>query len=159
MTSREDPQRREAACRVGGAWTAPVLDTDPEARVPWVATVYAAGPSLTAAVTHGGLLPAHTVRASGAGLTEALTAVHALGLVHRDVKPSNVLRILGGPLLIDFGITRAMDGGIVALDVKTGKLRWTYSDSKAVGEPWQVTAFGNRLLVTHGPEVYALPAV
>ncbi|GAB2780269.1 hypothetical protein GCM10027073_11200 [Streptomyces chlorus] len=100
----------EAARRVGGAWTAPVLDADPEARVPWVATAYVAGPSLTAAVAHGGPLPAHTVRALGAGLAEALTAVHELGLVHRDVKPSNVLLTLDGPLLIDFGITRAMDG-------------------------------------------------
>lgn len=104
--------RREvaAARRVGGAWTAPVLDADPEARVPWVATAYAAGPSLTAAVADGGPLPAHSVRALGAGLGEALAAVHELGLVHRDVKPSNVLLTLDGPLLIDFGIARATGG-------------------------------------------------
>jgi hypothetical protein len=104
--------RREvdAARRVGGAWTAPVLDADPEAPVPWVATAYAAGPSLSAAVTDGGPLPTATVRALGAGLAEALTAVHELGLVHRDVKPSNVLLTLDGPLLIDFGIARATDG-------------------------------------------------
>ncbi|MGY4978940.1 serine/threonine-protein kinase [Streptomyces sp. 900105755] len=104
--------RREvqAARRVGGAWTASVLDADPDAPVPWVATAYAAGPSLTAAVTDGGPLPAHTVRALGAGLAEALAAVHELGLVHRDVKPSNVLLTLDGPLLIDFGIARATDG-------------------------------------------------
>ncbi|WP_406414665.1 serine/threonine-protein kinase [Streptomyces sp. NBC_01614] len=104
--------RREvdAARRVGGAWTAPVLDADPQAAVPWVATGYAAGPSLSAAVTDSGALPAHSVRALGAGLAEALAAVHELGLVHRDVKPSNVLLTLDGPLLIDFGIARAMDG-------------------------------------------------
>ncbi|MEU0576160.1 protein kinase [Streptomyces griseoincarnatus] len=104
--------RREvdAARRVGGAWTAPVLDADPDARVPWVATAYAAGPSLTAAVTDLGPLPEHTVRALGAGLAEALAAVHGLGLVHRDVKPSNVLLTLDGPLLIDFGIARAIGG-------------------------------------------------
>ncbi|MET9170395.1 serine/threonine-protein kinase [Streptomyces misionensis] len=100
----------EAARRVGGAWTAPVLDADPDAPVPWVATAYAAGPSLAAAVTEHGPLPEHTVRALAAGLAEALTAVHALGLVHRDVKPSNVLLTLDGPLLIDFGIARATDG-------------------------------------------------
>nr|WP_285562224.1 serine/threonine-protein kinase [Streptomyces hygroscopicus] len=100
----------EAARRVGGAWTAPVLDADPDAPVPWVATAYAAGPSLASAVTGTGPLPEHTVRALAAGLAEALAAVHALGLVHRDVKPSNVLLTLDGPLLIDFGIARATDG-------------------------------------------------
>ncbi|MFF1543456.1 serine/threonine-protein kinase, partial [Streptomyces sp. NPDC058291] len=101
----------EAARRVGGAWTAPVLDADPEAAVPWVATGYAAGPSLAAAVASGGgPLPAHSVHVLGAGLAEALATVHALGLVHRDVKPSNVLLTVDGPLLIDFGIARAIDG-------------------------------------------------
>ncbi|MEU5318810.1 protein kinase [Streptomyces sp. NPDC021056] len=100
----------EAARRVGGAWTAPVLDADPDAAVPWVATAYAAGPSLSAAVADGGPLPEHSVRVLGAGLAEALAAVHELGLVHRDVKPSNVLLTLDGPLLIDFGIARAVDG-------------------------------------------------
>lgn len=87
-----------------------MLDADPEAAVPWVATAYAAGPSLSAAVADGGPLPTATVRALGAGLAEALTAVHELGLVHRDVKPSNVLLTLDGPLLIDFGIARATEG-------------------------------------------------
>ncbi|KPI16562.1 serine/threonine protein kinase [Actinobacteria bacterium OK074] len=103
--------RREvaAARKVGGAWTAPVLDADPDAPVPWAATGYVAGPSLAAAVAEVGPLPAHSVRALGAGLAEALAAVHALDLVHRDVKPSNVLLTLDGPLLIDFGIARATD--------------------------------------------------
>ncbi|MFE6686523.1 serine/threonine-protein kinase [Streptomyces sp. NPDC057743] len=106
--------RREvaAARRVGGAWTAPVLDADPDAAVPWVATGYVAGPSLTRVLADHGPLATHSVRALGAGLAEALTAVHALGLVHRDVKPSNVLLTLDGPRLIDFGIARATDGTV-----------------------------------------------
>ncbi|MER0244446.1 serine/threonine-protein kinase, partial [Streptomyces sp. HSW2009] len=104
--------RREvaAARQVGGAWTAPVLDADPDAPVPWVATGYVAGPSLTQAVEEFGPLPESCVRALGASLAEALVAVHGLGLVHRDVKPSNVLLALDGPRLIDFGIARAIEG-------------------------------------------------
>ncbi|MFC4606356.1 serine/threonine-protein kinase [Streptomyces maoxianensis] len=100
----------EAARQVGGQWTAPVLDADPEAPVPWVATGYVAGPALSQAVADHGPLPTRSVRVLGAGLAEALAAVHGLELVHRDVKPSNVLLTLDGPRLIDFGIARATDG-------------------------------------------------
>lgn len=102
-------QEIAAARRVGGAWTAPVLDADTEGDRPWVATGYVAGPALDAAVREAGPLPEHSVRALGSGLAEALAAVHATGLVHRDVKPSNVLLALDGPRLIDFGIARALD--------------------------------------------------
>ncbi|MFJ6466522.1 serine/threonine-protein kinase [Streptomyces sp. NPDC091387] len=103
--------RREvdAARRIGAQWTAPVLDADPDAPVPWVATGYVAGPPLSAAIIEHGPLPEQAVRTLGAGLAEALTAVHEQGLIHRDVKPSNVLLALDGPRLIDFGIARAID--------------------------------------------------
>ncbi|MFD5439244.1 serine/threonine-protein kinase [Streptomyces tendae] len=143
--------RREvaAARRVGGAWTAPVLDADPEARVPWVATAYAAGPSLTSAVADGGPLPAHSVRALGAGLGEALAAVHELGLVHRDVKPSNILLTLDGPLLIDFGIARATDGtaSLTSTGVSIG--------SPGYMSPEQILGKG----VTGAADVFSLGAV
>ncbi|MER5524199.1 serine/threonine-protein kinase [Streptomyces sp. NPDC002677] len=143
--------RREvaAARRVGGAWTAPVLDADPDAPVPWVATAYAAGPSLAAAVVDGGPLPAHTVRALGAGLAEALAAVHELGLVHRDVKPSNVLLTLDGPLLIDFGIARATDGtaSLTSSGVSIG--------SPGYMSPEQILGKG----VTGAADVFSLGAV
>ncbi|MFD3453392.1 protein kinase [Streptomyces sp. NPDC058691] len=99
----------EAARRVGGAWSAPVLDADTDSPVPWVATRYVAGPALSDAVRTFGPLPEDGVRALGAGLAEALEEVHGRGLVHRDIKPSNVLLSLDGPVLIDFGIARAMD--------------------------------------------------
>ncbi|MFE0474061.1 serine/threonine-protein kinase [Streptomyces sp. NPDC058947] len=139
----------EAARRVGGAWTASVLDADPDARVPWVATAYAAGPSLSAAVADGGPLPAHTVRALGAGLAEALAAVHELGLVHRDVKPSNVLLTLDGPLLIDFGIARATDGtaSLTSTGVSVG--------SPGYMAPEQILGKG----VTGAADVFSLGAV
>ncbi|MFE4452408.1 serine/threonine-protein kinase [Streptomyces sp. NPDC056796] len=104
----------EAARRLGAQWTAPVLDADPDAAVPWVATGYVAGPPLSDAVVRHGPLPEYAVRTLGAGLGEALDAVHAHGLIHRDVKPSNVLLALDGPRLIDFGIARAL-GATVSL--------------------------------------------
>ncbi|MGW7256999.1 serine/threonine-protein kinase [Streptomyces sp. NPDC054834] len=143
--------RREiaAARRVGGAWTARVLDADPEAPVPWVATAYAAGPTLAAAVEADGPLPAPSVRALGAGLAEALAAVHELGLVHRDVKPSNVLLTLDGPLLIDFGIARATDGtaSLTSSGVSVG--------SPGYMSPEQIVGKG----VTGAADVFSLGAV
>ncbi|MGW4895514.1 serine/threonine-protein kinase [Kitasatospora sp. NPDC004240] len=106
-------QEVAAARRVGGTWTAPVLDADTEGGHLWVATGYVAGPALTAAVHEFGPLPEPAVRTLGVGLAEALAHVHGLGLVHRDVKPSNVLLTLDGPRLIDFGIARALDSGTV----------------------------------------------
>jgi hypothetical protein len=98
--------RREvaAARRVNGLYTATVADADTEGPVPWLATAYVPGPSLEAAVARHGALPARSVLALAAGLAEGLVAVHAAGLVHRDVKPSNVLLAADGPRLIDFGI-------------------------------------------------------
>ncbi|WP_432008974.1 serine/threonine-protein kinase [Streptomyces bacillaris] len=104
----------ESARRIGAQWTAPVLDADPDAPVPWVATGYVAGPPLSQAITEHGPLPEDAVRTLGAGLAEALHVVHGQGIVHRDVKPSNVLLALDGPRLIDFGIARAL-GATVSL--------------------------------------------
>ncbi|WP_245863273.1 serine/threonine-protein kinase, partial [Streptomyces thermovulgaris] len=116
-------QEVQAARRVGGHWTAPVLDADTEAAVPWVATGYVAGPSLQQVVGHDhGPLPERSVRILAAGLAGALKDIHAAGLVHRDLKPSNVLVTIDGPRVIDFGIARALetvtDGGLT----RTGAL-------------------------------------
>ncbi|MER7952184.1 MFS transporter [Streptomyces sp. NPDC096079] len=114
----------EAARRVGGEWTAAVLDADTEAPVPWVATQYIPGPDLTAVVARDfGPLPEHSVRVLAHRLAVALGSVHAAGLIHRDLKPSNVLVTVDGPRVIDFGIARAMDGlGGDSLHTRTGML-------------------------------------
>jgi hypothetical protein len=103
--------RREvrAALRVGGEWTAPVLDADTEAEVPWVATGYVAGLPLQRVVRDYGPLPEQSVTVLAAGLAHALSDIHAAGLVHRDLKPSNVMVTIDGPRVIDFGIARALE--------------------------------------------------
>ncbi|WP_146065952.1 serine/threonine-protein kinase, partial [Streptomyces sp. SM13] len=96
----------EAAARITGPWVVPVLGADTEAREPWLATAFVPGPSLAEVVGAGGPLPTTSVRALGSRLAAALVAVHEAGLIHRDVKPGNVLLALDGPRLIDFGIAR-----------------------------------------------------
>jgi hypothetical protein len=96
----------EAARRVGGFHTAQVVDADPFADPPWMVTAYIPGLSLQAAVSDGGPLGPDEIRALGAGLAEGLAAIHACGLVHRDVKPSNVILGDDGPRIIDFGVAR-----------------------------------------------------
>jgi hypothetical protein len=105
-----DRFRREvvAAQRVHGMYTAQVLDADPDARPPWLATAYVPGLSLQQAVTDHGPLPPDSVLLLVAGIAEALQAIHAAGIVHRDLKPSNVILAADGPRVIDFGIARAV---------------------------------------------------
>ena len=109
--------RREvtAAQAVSGAFTAPVLDADPEAPVPWLATAYLPGLSLQQAVAAHGPLPVPSTYVLGANLAEALVAIHKAGVVHRDLKPSNVLLTPDGPRVIDFGVARAVDATAVTM--------------------------------------------
>ncbi|MFF3325349.1 bifunctional serine/threonine-protein kinase/ABC transporter substrate-binding protein [Streptomyces sp. NPDC002889] len=96
----------ETAGRVSNPWVVPLLEADPDAQSPWLATAFVPGPSLAEAVEECGPLPHDPVRFLGARLAEALDAVHGAGLVHRDVKPGNVLLAVDGPRMIDFGIAR-----------------------------------------------------
>ncbi|MER7107317.1 outer membrane protein assembly factor BamB family protein [Streptomyces sp. NPDC000229] len=94
----------EAARAVSGFYTAAVVDADPRAAVPWLATAYVPAPSLEEIVNECGPLPVQAVRWLAAGIAEALQSIHGAGLVHRDLKPSNVLVVEDGPRVIDFGI-------------------------------------------------------
>ncbi|WP_107452043.1 serine/threonine-protein kinase [Streptomyces sp. NRRL F-5650] len=99
----------EAARRVGGFFTAQVVDADPDAERPWLVSAFVPGPSLHTVVgAHGGL-PARALRVLAAGLAEGLDAIHRCGLVHRDLKPGNVVLAADGPRVIDFGIARALE--------------------------------------------------
>ena len=104
--------RREvrAAEAVSGAYTAPVVAAGPDDDPPWLATAFIAGPSLAELIEQAGPLPEAAVWRLAGGLVEALQAVHARHLVHRDLKPTNVLIAADGPRVIDFGISRALEG-------------------------------------------------
>ncbi|MFJ6351098.1 PQQ-binding-like beta-propeller repeat protein [Streptomyces sp. NPDC092046] len=104
-----DRFRREirVAGLVRSAHAAAPVGGDADAEVPWLATAYVAGPSLSQAVRRSGPLPVPAVRALGARLARALADLHAAGVLHRDLKPGNVMLAVDGPRLIDFGIARA----------------------------------------------------
>ena len=138
----------QAAQRVSGAFTAPVIAADPNAPTPWLATSYLDAPSLAQLIAERGPLPAIEVRSLAGGLAEALESVHQAGVIHRDLKPSNVLMVGDGPRLIDFGIARALDATAMT---GTGVL---------IGSPGYVSP--ERLVtgtVSEAADVYALGAV
>ncbi|MEV7398840.1 PQQ-binding-like beta-propeller repeat protein [Streptomyces sp. NPDC091267] len=143
--------RREitTARSVTGPHVAPLLDGDAESEVPWLATAYVAGPTLSAAVRGAGALDEAEVRLLGAGLAHALAAVHAAGIVHRDVKPGNVMLAADGPRLIDFGIAR--DAGATPLTT-TGRM----VGSPAFMSPEHVAGSGR---VVPASDVFCLASV
>ncbi|MFF2410548.1 serine/threonine-protein kinase [Streptomyces sp. NPDC058092] len=108
-----------AARRVSGAFTAPVVDADPDAARPWMATLYVPGPTLSDQVKRNGPMAPAELRRLTAGLAEALRDIHRAEVIHRDLKPSNVLLTDSGPKVIDFGISRPYDSD---LRTETGKL-------------------------------------
>ncbi|MDQ0988711.1 LamG-like jellyroll fold domain-containing protein [Streptomyces sp. V2I9] len=145
-----DRFRREvqASRRVGGAFTAPVIDADTEAEQPWMVSSYIPGPSLHQEVAEKGPLPPVTLTALAAGLAEALASIHRVGLVHRDLKPSNVLLADDGPRVIDFGIARAFDAtGLTRTGATIGSAGFMSPEQVGGGE------------VTAATDVFSLGAV
>ncbi|MFD0531828.1 serine/threonine-protein kinase [Kitasatospora arboriphila] len=171
--------RREidAALRVSGLYTARVVEADPEAELPWMATEYIEGPTLDQRLARGHLDPTELGRL-GSALAEALTAIHKCKLVHRDLKPSNIIMAANGPRVIDFGIAHAMDAvrtttlgrtlgtrGYIAPEQSSGVVR-PASDIYALGmvlvhaaggDPFDQGGRGMRRPY-HEPDLTALPA-
>ncbi len=133
----------EAGRKVGGFHAAQVVDADPDAERPWMVTAFVAGPSLEQILSEGQALPLDSVRVLGAGVAEALGAIHAAGLIHRDLKPSNILLADDGPHVIDFGVARAVDAsgvtgrsgtaGFMAPEVLLGRPLTSACDVFALG--------------------------
>jgi hypothetical protein len=133
----------EAGRRVGGFHAAQVVDADPDAERPWMVTAFVAGPSLGQVLKERQSLPLASVRVLGAGVAEALGAIHAAGLIHRDLKPSNILLAEDGPHVIDFGVARAIDAsgvtarsgtaGFMAPEVLSGRPLTSACDVFALG--------------------------
>ena len=114
-----------AARQVGGFHTAAVVGADPEADPPWMATAYIAGPSLAEAIARRGPLDEAEVRRLGAALAEGLAAIHDCGLIHRDLKPGNVILADDGPRIIDFGIAKGADAtALTGSSAVIGTLRY-----------------------------------
>ncbi|WP_067673410.1 serine/threonine-protein kinase [Nocardia miyunensis] len=103
--------RREAqtSARVSGAYTAAVVDFDVESESPWLASVFVPGMPLDRAVQQYGTLGPGQIRTLAVGLASALRSIHGVGLIHRDLKPGNVILAQDGPRVIDFGIARVAD--------------------------------------------------
>ena len=151
----EDPEYRrrfarevQAARSVGGFHTAHVVDAAPDADPPWMVTAFVPGPSLSAMVSQDGPLTVAAATALGAALAEGLMAIHRCGLVHRDLKPGNIIMAADGPRIIDFGIARPV--GASAL-TERGTLVGTY--------PYMSPEQFSGAQVTPNSDVFALGCV
>lgn len=152
----------------GERYGAGVVDADVRAQTLWFATEYVLGPPLDEAVELCGPLPEASVRALGAALCGALGQLHASEVVHRDLKPSDILGTAYGPKAIDFGIARAAgDDRLTRIGVAVGAPAFmspepgpgaralpglTDRDGTAA-----FSAAGNRVFVAGGTSVRALP--
>jgi len=131
--------------------TAEVLDADPEHRTPYLVVEYVDGPTLAEVVDEQGPLAAGNLHSVAIGVATALTAIHGAGVIHRDLKPRNVLFSLGTPKVIDFGIARALE--VTSQHTKTDQMVGTV----AYMSPERFD--GNARAITPAADVFAWGAV
>ncbi|MFH9967335.1 serine/threonine-protein kinase [Streptomyces mirabilis] len=128
----QDPEFRarfrrevELSSRVTGPHLVPLLAADPQAQTPWLATAYVPGSTLNQHVLAHGPLAEGSTYAFAAATAQALAAIHTVGVVHRDVKPQNVLLTPAGPRVLDFGIAHTAGGtSITRTGIMTGTPGW-----------------------------------
>ncbi|MFE2696958.1 protein kinase domain-containing protein [Streptomyces mirabilis] len=124
----------EVSRRVTGPFLVPLLAADAGAAVPWLATAYVSGSTLGEHISVHGPLSGARLYALAAGTAAALAAVHAAGVVHRDVKPGNVILASDGPRVLDFGIAHALDGtSVTRTGVMTGTAGWISPEGYRTG--------------------------
>ena len=145
----------ETMRRVRSPFVAEVLDTDVTSETPYIVTRYVPGRTLDEVVTQEGPLSGTRLIRLAAGLADALAAIHAAGVVHRDLKPGNVMLMNGDPVVIDFGIAQALDStrltmtgmfmgtpGYLSPEVIEGQSSTSFSDVHAWGATVAFAATG-----------------
>ncbi len=145
----------ETMRRVRSPFVAEVLDTDVTSETPYIVTRYVPGRTLDEVVTQEGPLSGARLIRVAAGLADALAAIHAAGVVHRDLKPGNVMLMNGDPVVIDFGIAQALDStrltmtgmfmgtpGYLSPEVIEGQNSTSFSDVHAWGATVAFAATG-----------------
>jgi hypothetical protein len=139
-----DRFRREVQAAAGApAWfCAPILDADPDASPPWLTSAYVEGPTVQAFVTANGPLGEQGTAALAVRMADGLVALHATGLIHRDLSPSNVVLAEDGPRLIDLGAARAADPSSLATTGHVAGRPELLAGRTAAGPAVDVYSFG-----------------
>lgn len=156
----------EAICRVGGFHTAALVDADPQAATPWIATQYINAPSLLELLEQHGPVSELGAWWLAAGLADALMHVHSVRLLHRDLKPGNVLVSADGVRVIDFGISHVSGAtGLTTASAALGTLSYMApeqaADSRRASEAADVYSLGATLVhaaTGHVPFYAQIPA-
>ncbi|MEV3985276.1 protein kinase [Nonomuraea sp. NPDC049758] len=143
----------EAVRRVAAFCTAQLLDADLDGDRPYLVSEYVEGPSLGEHVMAGGPRRGGSLDRLAIGTATALGAIHRAGVVHRDLKPGNVLLSLDGPRVIDFGVSRLMDAAATTTRSPIGTPAYLSPErisGEAAGPPADMWAWGLTVAYTAG---------